>query len=189
MLHERVRVGDLLNISAPKNHFALAHGAQHSILLAGGIGVTPLLCMAERLAITGASFEMHYCTRSRERTAFASRIEAAPFARLVAFHHDDGADDQKLALGAVLSRPRPGVHVYVCGPKGFMDWVLESAHQHGWPADQLHCEFFTADVVTSEQDASFEVQLASSGKVIAVSQHQTVVQALGGRRYRSGHVM
>ncbi|HZF80972.1 MAG TPA: PDR/VanB family oxidoreductase [Rubrivivax sp.] len=177
-LHDRVRVGDVLTISAPKNHFALAHGAQHSLLLAGGIGVTPILCMAEWLAITGASFEMHYCTRSRERTAFASRIAASPFASRVAFHHDDGAEDQKLALDAVLAAPQGGVHVYVCGPKGFMDWVLGAARDHGWPAEQLHCEFFTADVLKADDDTPFDVQLASSGRVVLVPRDQTVVQAL-----------
>jgi vanillate O-demethylase ferredoxin subunit len=177
-MHDQVAEGDLLTISAPKNHFPLAHGAEHSILFAGGIGVTPILCMAERLSVTGASFEMHYCTRSRERTAFASRIEASPFAQRVAFHHDDGPAEQKLALDAVLGTPKPGVHVYVCGPKGFMDWVLGRARELGWPPEQLHYEFFTAEVVKSDQDASFEVQLASSGRVIVVPKDQTVVQAL-----------
>ncbi|MBL8303221.1 MAG: ferredoxin reductase, partial [Ideonella sp.] len=68
-VHDQVHVGDRLTISPPKNHFALAHDATHHLLLAGGIGVTPLLCMAERLAHAGADFEMHYCTRSPARTA------------------------------------------------------------------------------------------------------------------------
>jgi vanillate O-demethylase ferredoxin subunit len=70
------------------------------------------------------------------------------------------------------------VYVYVCGPKGFMAWVLGRARELGWPAEQLHYEFFTAEVVKSDQDASFEVQLASSGRVIVVPKDQTVVQAL-----------
>jgi vanillate monooxygenase ferredoxin subunit len=177
-MHQQVAAGDVLRISAPKNHFPLAHGATHSILLAGGIGVTPILCMAERLAITGASFEMHYCTRSRERTAFVQRIGTAAFAPQVQFHHDDGAPEQKLMLDAVLGTPRAGVHLYVCGPKGFMDWVLGQARAGGWPAGQLHYEFFTAEVAPSDADAAFEVQLASSGKIVCVPKDQTVVQAL-----------
>lgn len=89
-MHEQVKVGDTLFISTPKNHFALAHEAQSHLLLAGGIGVTPLLCMAERLAHSGARFEMHYCTRSRARTAFVRRIEDSPLASRVQFHFDDG---------------------------------------------------------------------------------------------------
>ena len=76
-MHERVAEGDLLTISAPRNHFALAHEAPSHLLLAGGIGITPLLCMAERLAVAGADFRLHYATRSRARTAFAERIAQA----------------------------------------------------------------------------------------------------------------
>jgi vanillate monooxygenase ferredoxin subunit len=177
-MHERIKEGDVLHISPPKNHFPLAHNASHSVLLAGGIGVTPILCMAERLAVTGASFEMHYCTRSPERTAFRDRIAASGFASQVHFHHDDGDAAQKLQLDSVIKPVRPGVHLYVCGPKGFMDWVLDSARKAGWPSEQLHYEFFGAEVVKSETDASFDVKLASSGKVIKVTKDQTVVEAL-----------
>lgn len=177
-MHELVKEGDVLHISAPKNHFPLAHEATHSALVAGGIGVTPILCMAERLAVTGASFEMHYCTRSPERTAFRNRIAQSAFATKVHFHFDDGPDSQKLQLDRVLKPMRPGVHLYVCGPTGFMDWILETARAAGWPSQRLHYEFFGAEVVKSEDDASFEVKLASSGKVILVPKDKTVVQAL-----------
>lgn len=177
-MHGMVKEGDVLHISTPKNHFPLAHEASHSILLAGGIGVTPILCMAERLAMAGASFEMHYCTRSAERTAFRERIASSSFASRVAFHHDDGPSEQKLRIDAQLKPVRPGVHLYVCGPKGFMDWLLEAARSAGWPAEQLHYEFFGAEVVKSDADAGFEVKLASSGKVVAVARDQTIVEAL-----------
>lgn len=177
-MHDRVQVGDLLQISAPKNHFALAHDAQRHLLLAGGIGVTPILCMAERLAATGAEFEMHYCTRSRERTAFAGRIAAAPFAPRVQLHFDDGPAGQRFDIAARLATPEPGTHLYVCGPKGFMDAVLASARQQGWPESQLHWEFFAAEVASKATDESFEVQVASSGRVVVVPKNQTVVQAL-----------
>ena len=177
-MHDDVNEGDVLHISAPRNHFPLAHEAVHSVLLAGGIGVTPILCMAERLAVTGASFEMHYCTRSPERTAFRERIAKSLFSDRVSFHFDDGAQGQKLQLDQVLSPMRPGVHLFVCGPKGFMDWVLERARTIGWPAQRLHYEFFGAEVERSDKDADFSVKLASSGKVIVVPKDMTVVQAL-----------
>lgn len=177
-MHSTVAEGDTLQISAPKNHFALAHGAHKSLLLAGGIGVTPLLCMADRLALTGADFEMHYCTRSVERTAFHRRIADAAFAQQVHFHFDDGAADQKLDIAALLATPQTGVHLYVCGPKGFMDAVLGTARAQGWPEAQLHSEYFSAEVVPSAGDTSFEVKLASSGKLIQVPADKTVVQAL-----------
>lgn len=177
-MHESVQEGDLLRISVPKNHFPLSHEAKHSILLAGGIGVTPILCMAERLAIVGEKFEMHYCTRSRNRTAFLQRIHSSPFAANAQFHFDDGAPEQKLDIGALLAAPHPGTHLYVCGPKGFMDVVLHTARAKGWPESQLHYEFFSADVVKSDADGSFEVKLVSSGKVVHVPKDKTVVEAL-----------
>jgi vanillate O-demethylase ferredoxin subunit len=177
-LHDQVKEGDVLQISAPKNHFPLAHDAAHSVLVAGGIGVTPILCMAERLAVTGASFEMHYCSRAPERTAFRERIAAAGFAGKVQFHFDDGAAAQKLDLPSLLARQGAGVHLYVCGPTGFMDWVLDGARAAGWPAAQLHYEFFGATVAHSATDASFEVQLASSGRIVVVPKDKTITQAL-----------
>ncbi len=177
-MHERVREGDRLSISTPRNHFALAHDARSHLLLAGGIGVTPLLCMAERLAKIGAEFEMHYATRSPARTAFRPRIEASSFASRVTFHHDDGADAQKLDIAALLATPQAGRHLYVCGPKGFMDAVLGTARARAWPEAQLHYEFFGADVASKESDAGFEVMLASSGRVIRVAPDRSVVHAL-----------
>jgi len=177
-MHEQVHEGSELQISPPKNHFALAHEAPRHLLLAGGIGVTPILCMAERLAQTGAAFEMHYCTRSPGRTAFRERIRAAAFAARVQFHFDDGDAAQKIDLAALLDTPRAGEHVYVCGPKGFMDAVLGRARTAGWPEAQLHYEFFGAELAKSDADADFEVQLASSGRVVPVGADQTVVQAL-----------
>jgi vanillate monooxygenase ferredoxin subunit len=177
-MHEVVKEGDTLRISTPKNHFALAHDASRHLLLAGGIGVTPILCMAERLAVLGGEFEMHYCTRSKERTAFVERIGASSFADKVNFHFDDGAPEQKLDVGGLLATPQPSTHLYVCGPKGFMSAVLDSARAMGWPEAHLHYEFFSADVVKSGTDGSFEVKLASSGQLVVVASNQTVVQAL-----------
>ncbi len=177
-MHDAVQEGDELQISAPKNHFPLAHDAQRSLLLAGGIGITPILCMAERLSNASAEFEMHYCTRSPDRTAFVDRIRAASFAPRVHFHHDDGLPAQKFDIAGTLAQPRPGWHVYVCGPKGFMDAVLGAARAAGWPEAQLHFEFFSAEPVKSDSDGSFEVKLASSGRVVVVQKDKTVVQAL-----------
>jgi vanillate monooxygenase ferredoxin subunit len=175
-----LETGAELDISMPKNHFSLVHEARRSLLLAGGIGITPILCMAERLANVSADFEMHYCTRSRERTAFVDRIERSPFAARVSFHFDDGEPSQLFDIAARLAVPDRGEHIYVCGPMGFMNAVLGAARQQGWPEDQLHYEFFSASPVNGAADESFEVQLASSGKVIRVGREQTVVQALAG---------
>ncbi|HKR88497.1 MAG TPA: ferredoxin reductase, partial [Phenylobacterium sp.] len=96
-LHQAPEGGEL-RISAPRNHFELEARAERTILLAGGIGVTPILCMAERLSAIGADFTMHYATRSRARCAFFDRISRSPLAERVHFHFDDGPSDQQLQL-------------------------------------------------------------------------------------------
>lgn len=178
-MHDQVQVGDVISISAPRNHFPLSSTATKSLLLAGGIGVTPIMCMAERLQAIAADFELHYCTRSKPRTAFHDRLCAAPYASNVQFHFDDGDATQKFDIAARLATPESGTHLYVCGPKGFMDAVLSTARKRGWAEAQLHYEFFAADVAPRAGDGSFEVQIASSGRVIVVPQDRTVVQALG----------
>jgi vanillate O-demethylase ferredoxin subunit len=177
-MHDLINEGDVLPISLPKNHFALAHDATRSLLLAGGIGITPILCMAERLWTIGADFEMHYAARSLERMAFHRRIVASAFAPKVHFHFDDQAAEQQLDLVSLLARPRDGDHLYVCGPKGFMDAVLGTARAQGWPEQRLHHEFFGAEVAKSVDDESFEVKLASSGRIVTVPREMTVVEAL-----------
>ncbi|MEX1165740.1 MAG: PDR/VanB family oxidoreductase [Hydrogenophaga sp.] len=178
-MHGAVKEGDVLQISTPKNHFALAAGAQRSLLLAGGIGVTPILCMAEQLAEQGERFEMHYCTRERERTAFFDRIAESAFASNVTFHFDAGAAAQKLDIPALLTQPEAGCHLYVCGPKGFIHAVLDQAKTAGWPDAQVHCEFFAGEEVKAQAgDGSFHIKLASSGRLIVVPADTTVVKAL-----------
>jgi vanillate O-demethylase ferredoxin subunit len=172
-----VKEGDVLRISTPKNHFPLVHAAARTLLVAGGIGVTPILCMAERLAMAGADFEMHYCTRSRERTAFHDRIANSAFAPRVRFHFDDGPQEQKLDIAALVATPQAGVHLYVCGPTGFMDAVLGAARARGWPEAQLHYEFFSSEVVRTGEEA-FEVKLASSGRIVTIPRDRTVAEAL-----------
>src|SRR5450830_28225 len=96
-MHGDIKVGDVLTISEPRNHFPLTQ-AKRTLLLAGGIGVTPILCMAERLAATGADFAMHYCARSPERTAFRDRIAESGFADRVVYHYDKGWPSSQVHL-------------------------------------------------------------------------------------------
>ncbi|WP_252108042.1 MULTISPECIES: PDR/VanB family oxidoreductase [unclassified Halomonas] len=176
-MHDELQVGDLVQISAPKNHFPLKP-AEHTLLLAGGIGITPLLCMAERLAHTDGGFELHYCTRSQERTAFYLRLQDSSFAERVHFHFDDGDASQHLNLDALLGEPSADTHVYVCGPKGFIDAVMTTCKASGWPEDQVHTEYFSGADTSNEDDGSFEVRIASSGASFTVPADKTVHQVL-----------
>ena len=176
-MHDAVHEGDVLTISTPRNHFPLAR-AERTLLLAGGIGVTPLLCMAQRLAALGADFALHYCTRSAERTAFREEIAASPFASRVHFHFDDGDAAQKLDAASLLAAPNAGTHVYICGPTGFIDHVVGTAQAKGWDKANVHLEYFGAAPQDTAADGSFEVRIASSGKSYTVAKDQSVVQAL-----------
>jgi vanillate O-demethylase ferredoxin subunit len=177
-VHEAVPEGATLRISAPKNHFPLATDAPHHLLLAGGIGITPLLAMAEQLARQGEGFELHHCIRSRERTPFLQRVAASAFARQVQHHFDDGDAAQKLDIAATLRRTPAGTHLYVCGPQGFMDAVLAAGRAAGWPEERLHREYFAAAPVDHSNDGNFELEIASSGRVIPVRADQTALAAL-----------
>jgi vanillate O-demethylase ferredoxin subunit len=176
-MHEDIHSGAVIEISAPKNHFPLVP-ARHTLLLAGGIGVTPMLAMAEQLAAEGASFALHYSTRSPERTAFRERIAKAPFADKVQFHFDSGAAGQKLDILRLLASPDAGTHLYVCGPAGFIGFVLDSAKAQGWQAAQLHVEYFSAAAVDTGGDQAFDVRIASTGQVFTVPAGRSVIKIL-----------
>ncbi len=177
-MHESVKVGDLLKISAPKNHFELAHSAKESVLFAGGIGITPILCMAERLANIGADFSMHYCARSEERMAFLNRIKQSSFANKVSFHFDDGSDQQKLDIATALGDINPDKHLYVCGPKGFLDFVRNAAKEAGWSSENVHYEYFSAEPLEEADTDSFKIKIASTGAVYTVKPDETIVDVL-----------
>lgn len=176
-VHERIREGDLIQVSAPRNHFELGP-ADDYLLLAGGIGVTPILCMAERLAKTDACFSMHYCARSPERAAFLDRIAGAPFNERVQLHFDAGDAAQKFDMAALLAQAGAGTHLYVCGPQGFIDHVVNSARGAGWAEERIHLEYFGAAPQDVSGDTAFEVKLASSGQVYTIPADKSVCNAL-----------
>ncbi|MBC3483737.1 MULTISPECIES: PDR/VanB family oxidoreductase [Pseudomonas] len=176
-LHEQIHNGARLRISAPRNLFPLAQGARRSLLFAGGIGITPILCMAEQLAASGADFELHYCARSSDRAAFVERMRGAAFADRL-FVHFDEQPETALDIAQVLANPQADVHLYVCGPGGFMQHVLESAKAQGWQEACLHREYFAAAPVDTQGDGSFSVQLNSTGQVFEVPADQSVVHVL-----------
>lgn len=175
-VHDDVNEGDEIRISLPRNHFPL-HPAKRTLLLAGGIGVTPLFCMAQALAQEGAAFTLHYGARTASRMAFIDELRGAGFADQVWFHFDDGAPAQKLDAAALLATPEADTHLYVCGPKGFMDHVIGTARAQGWDEANIHFEYFGAAPSTAAA-GGFELLLARSGRLISVAPEQSAAQAL-----------
>ncbi|MFM0094828.1 PDR/VanB family oxidoreductase [Paraburkholderia nemoris] len=180
-LLDNVQAGDTLTISAPRNHFAL-HDDQkdRSILFAGGIGITPIFCMAQQLAREHRPFEMHYCGRTLSRMAFIERLQQTQFDEesQVHMHVDDGAPDQQLDACSAIGAPSSDKHLYVCGPTGFMDHILQTARELGWDEAHLHREYFAAAPIDSSGDERFEIEIGSTGQVIEVHADQSAAQAL-----------
>lgn len=169
-------IGEQLVISAPRNNFQLDETARHSVLLAGGIGITPLLAMASRLHAIGASFELHYCARTPGRAAFLYELATAAFSDRISTHFDDGDEAQRFAIARDLPSPGPGRHLYVCGPAGFMDFVTGGASAAGWPAESVHLEYFNAEVDVS--GGPFVVEARHSGLTVTVDAGQTIAEVL-----------
>lgn len=177
-LHERVREGDLLPVSAPRNTFALVPHARKHILLAGGIGLTPLLAMAQSLVQQGADFEFCCFARSQGHLAFADVLRAPALAPHVRLHFDDAAAEEKIDLSQLLSTPAADTHLYVCGPTGFMQAVRSAAA--GWSEENIHSEYFAPPTTGAGSgiDNPFELVLARRGITVTVAADQTAVDAL-----------
>ncbi|TDN60057.1 PDR/VanB family oxidoreductase [Scandinavium goeteborgense] len=168
-----LREGDAITVSEPRNLFTLDERAGHSLLIGGGIGITPMLAMAAELHAAGRSFTLHYCARSRGQAAFVEQLESARYAGQVHLYF---SDQQRLNLDAVLSDVPPNTHVYVCGPTRLMDAVNDGAKRLGYAAENVHQECFSAEVQTG--GAAFEVVAATSGITVQVMEDQTIVEAL-----------
>jgi len=177
-LVDTVEPGALVRISEPRNQFALDPSATRVVLMAGGIGITPILCMAEHLATTSTPFELHYCTRSRARAAFLDRISRSPFSKRTRLYFDDAPGSMPLDLSETLKQPGPGDHLYVCGPNGFIEAVLGGAVRAGWRHEQLHKEFFTPTLGSARADDAFEVEVASTGTRFTVPANRSVLDVL-----------
>ena len=177
-IHDDMRVGEKLKISTPRNNFGLDPSAAHVVLLAGGIGVTPLISMAQFLAASERTFALHYFTRSTESTAFLGLIQTSKLKDRTRNYFGLGAKEVEKAAEEVL-RYQSGSHLYLCGPTFFMDVIKSTAERQNWPQSSIHFEYFSAPVSRNEisQDA-FEVQLSRTGQVFQILPSQTIADVL-----------
>lgn len=174
-VHDQLIEGFSLSASTPRNLFELAPKADLHVLLAGGIGITPLICMAQELARKKESFELHYFCRSQERAAFRSLLASEGLASSVHLHIQT---DSRSEIARILKKPNPKTHLYMCGPTGFMDYVLEVAHQNHWESTNIHKEYFAVEAAPQQGDQSFEVRIASTGKTYQIPVDKTVFEVL-----------
>ena len=183
-LHDTLRTGDLVEVSVPRNNFPLGAQAERHLLLAGGIGIAPLMAMIAALRARGADFLLHYCTRSPERTACRDELFLPAAEGRIVFHHDGGDPARGLDIAKALAAPRPGTHLYYCGPPAMM--AAAEAAARAWPPGTVHYEYFTPspEMRRAAADRPFRVRLASSGAIYDVPVGQTIIAVLRrhGRR-------
>ncbi|MGE5093818.1 MAG: PDR/VanB family oxidoreductase, partial [Betaproteobacteria bacterium] len=175
---DEVQPGTQLEVSHPFNYFPLAEEASSHLLIAGGIGITPILAMARELAARGADFRLEYCTRSPEATAFRDVVCGPEFEGRVRVHHDHGEPPPDLPFAPLLAQRDGDTHLYCCGPRGLMAAVRQAASH--WPSDALHFEDFgTSDFgAPANGEAGFVVRLARSGRDVRVHGGVSILEAI-----------
>jgi len=180
-LHDALRVQDLVTVSPPRNNFTLVPTAKRVILLAGGIGMTPLKSMAHALEATGVPFDLHYCARNAGCVAFREQLESTWEHGKLHFHFDHGDPAQGLDIAALLRTAGEDTHLFYCGPGGFMQaCAAASAH---WPAGTVHCEHFKAPepgpaAAGAPAPGSFMVKIASTGALFEVPPERSIADVL-----------
>jgi tetrachlorobenzoquinone reductase len=177
LIHEAVRVGDIITVSHPRNNFALQEDAEHSVLIAGGIGITPLLSMIRRLEALGRSWELFYSARTRLTAAFLDELKALrpdvhPNLHL---NFDQEREARMIDLSSIVKAALPDAHLYCCGPVPMLE-AFEAATADR-PAGHVHVEYFKAREKPAAE-GGFEVTLARSNRTIAVQAGQTILDAL-----------
>ncbi|MGF6294738.1 ferredoxin-NADP reductase [Paraburkholderia youngii] len=169
-----LQAGATLTVRAPVNHFPLA-APPSVILIAGGIGITPMAAMAAELSRQNRDYSLHFSGRTRDALPFVEELRAVAGKRLVLHADDDNAT--RLSIDALLDGAEVNQPIYVCGPSGMIDAVLAAARQRGWHECDLHYELFS-EVAPQDGDRTFEIELKSSGKVLTVPADKSVLDTL-----------
>jgi vanillate O-demethylase ferredoxin subunit len=173
--HQHATVGFKLRIGEPRSLLAISPKADHHILLAGGIGITPLYSMAMQLLARGALFELHYFARSKEHAAFFDVLSSGSFANRVRFHLGLEATALAPVLDGIFAERGDGSHLYMCGPGPFMDIVRKQALTI-WSDAEIHEERFSP--LESSSDDAFRVVLARSGRSFDVPAKASILDTL-----------
>lgn len=180
-VHENLRVGDVVTVGGPRNNFALQEAAEVSTFIAGGIGITPMLSMIERLTVLGKDWELIYCSRTRGATPFLESLEADSRVR---FHFDGEPGGTMLDIDAVVKAASPSCHLYCCGPIPMLE-SFESATKE-LPRERIHVEYFTAKEPPAIE-GGFKVVLAKSGREVTVPPGKTILDTLNDMGLEIAH--
>jgi ferredoxin-NADP reductase len=183
-MHDELKVGDVLTASGPLQNFPLDERAPLSILLAGGIGITPLMAMGYRLRAQHLPCHLHYCTKTPEETAFLDEVKSL-YGDDLTLHHDGGDPSKGINLKETFATRPDGAHLYFCGPAGLIR-AAQDATAH-WPEGTVHFELFTSARTEEEAaeiaaragaDEAFEIELSRSGQTLTVPADKTILDVL-----------
>jgi vanillate O-demethylase ferredoxin subunit len=179
-VHAVCHPGMALRIDVPQNLFPLQAEASEHILVAGGIGITPMRAMAHTLG-DNLPWRLHHFVRDRSSAAYADELLQRFGAERVVVHPNQANGPDFAPLQAELRRAAaaPGAHLYVCGPEGMITHVQGLAAQAGWPAGRVHQERFNAPETDAGAAWAFDVVLQSDGRRVRVGAEESIVQALG----------
>ncbi|MEP1210023.1 MAG: reductive dehalogenase [Rhizobiaceae bacterium] len=166
LLHRIFSKGRKIFISKPINHFPLEHKAPKSLLMGGGIGITPMIAMAHEAHAAGLDFAMHYSVKSRKTAGYLDMLEQVPWADKVHLHVSD--EKTRADLDEIMAQVNEGAHVYTCGPDIYMQSVMEAAERAGVPEESRHLEYFSVPELPEYENFDFTIKLAKSGKEIHV---------------------
>ncbi|WP_335673856.1 PDR/VanB family oxidoreductase [Polynucleobacter asymbioticus] len=181
-VHQALRAGDFLAVSRPRNHFHLDESAKKVILLAGGIGITPLKSMGHRLKSLGIPFELHYCARAQENIAFPQDLQNLSDSGEIQFHLDDGIPGNGLNISEMIEDLESGAHLYYCGPAGFMKACAQAATKRS--DIHVNCEHFKAPEKEAGQTevksdvSELAIQIQSTGQKITLSRSESLIDVL-----------
>ena len=179
LMHRIFQPGRKVFVSRPINHFPLHEAATHTLLMGGGIGVTPLVAMAHRLHALGRPFALHYSVRTRGSASLLAALAQAAWCDQVALHVS--TEGTRASLDDALRGYQPGWHVYACGPDAYMQAVLAAAERLGFPDDARHAEYFAAPPTPDRDNHAFTLRLARTGRTVAVAADQTAADALAAQ--------
>jgi ferredoxin-NADP reductase len=171
-VHENFRAGDIVTVNGPRNNFALNEIVEKSIFIAGGIGITPILSMIERLSALGRDWQLIYCSRKRSGTAFLESLEKKPQVR---FNFDEEAGSEMLDIAAVVKTAPANGHIYCCGPLPMLEAFEEATKDLS--RERVHVEYFTAKEPPAVE-GGFQIVLAKSGRKFTVQPGKTILDTL-----------
>jgi len=174
-MHDVARPGARIEIAKPRNHFALDETASHSVLIAGGIGITPLWSMVQRLQTLKQRWTLYYRARSRRTAPLLDELAHEAIAPHVAASFSDEAHGQRLDITKIVAEAPAGAHFYCCGPVPMME-AFHHACAHIDPA-RVHLEYFAAKEAAATE-GGYTVRLAKSGREIVVKPGQTILSSL-----------